>query len=130
MEINNYAFLQYIADKMVPVILSTGMANISEIRKAVNLFQQANNNQLILLHCVSIYPAEPSIIHLNNILGLRKAFSSYPIGFFIPPSYLESFFAPRETIFNILKKMEILINKFSFLCNYSDHFIIHISTND
>ena len=59
-----------------------------------------------------------------------KIVSSYPIGFFIPPSYLESFFAPRETIFNILKKMEILINKFSFLCNYSDHFIIHISTND
>lgn len=81
MEINNYDFLKYIAEKMVPVILSTGMANIGEIRKAVNLFQQANNNQLILLHCVSIYPAEPSIIHLNNIIGLRNAFPGYPIGY-------------------------------------------------
>lgn len=59
-----------------------------------------------------------------------KIVSYYPVGFFIPPSYLESFFATRKTIFNVLKKMETLICNFSFLCNYSDHFIVHISTND
>jgi len=59
-----------------------------------------------------------------------KVVSNYPIGFFIPPSYLESFFAPRKIMFNVLKKMESLIKHFSFLCNYSDHFIVHISTND
>jgi len=59
-----------------------------------------------------------------------KIVSNYPIGFFIPPSYLESFFMRRNLILNLLKKMESLIQNFSFLSNFSDHFIVHISNND
>lgn len=81
MDINNYEYLQYIAKKNVPIVLSTGMAEMDEIKKAVSTIEEAGNNKIILLHCISIYPAEPSTIHLNNILGLREAFPNYPIGF-------------------------------------------------
>lgn len=62
-------------------MLSTGMAEIEEIKKAVKVIEDTGNRQIILLHCISIYPAEPETIHLNNILGLREMFPDYPIGF-------------------------------------------------
>lgn len=81
MDINNYAFLDYIAKKQVPIVLSTGMAEIDEIKKAVTIIEKAENRQIILLHCISIYPADPKSINLNNILMLRDMFPEYPIGF-------------------------------------------------
>lgn len=81
MEINNYDYIEYIAKKGIPVILSTGMAEMEEIRKAVQVFEKVKNAQLILLHCVSIYPAPANTIHLNNILTLMEEFPHYPIGF-------------------------------------------------
>jgi N-acetylneuraminate synthase len=36
---------------------------------------------LIILHCTSVYPAQPSIIRLQNIIGLRSDFPLYPIGY-------------------------------------------------
>lgn len=81
MELNNPDFLRYIAEKNVPMILSTGMGEMEEIRKAVEVIERAGNRNLILLHCVSIYPTKEDTICLNNILGLRESFPEYPIGF-------------------------------------------------
>lgn len=81
MEINNYDFLEYIAKKNVPMILSTGMAEIQEIKKAVKIIENTGNKQLALLHCISIYPANINTINLNNIKMLRKLYPNYPIGF-------------------------------------------------
>ena len=81
MEINNPRFLTYIAQKGVPMILSTGMSDMKEIEEAVKSIQKTGNEQLCLLHCVSLYPTETGTINMNNILGLRKAFPKYPIGF-------------------------------------------------
>lgn len=81
MEINNLDFLRYIGSKQVPVILSTGMADIEEIRTAVKTLESAGNHSIMLLHCVSIYPVETETINLNNIIGLREEFPDYPIGF-------------------------------------------------
>ena len=39
------------------------------------------NQNICLLHCISIYPPETSTISLNNILGLREEFPDYPIGY-------------------------------------------------
>ena len=80
MELNNLNFLRYIAAKKVPVVLSTGMGEIEEIRRAVKTLEQGGAEQIILLHCVSIYPAKLENLNLNNILGLREEFP-YPIGF-------------------------------------------------
>ena len=81
MDLNNYLFLQYIAKKGVPIVLSTGMSEMEEIRKAVQTIEDAGNRQICLLHCISIYPPEFETIHLHNILGLRETFPNYPIGF-------------------------------------------------
>lgn len=81
MEINNPEYLSYIGSKGVPVILSTGMADMSEIEKAVSILEKTGNKNIILLHCVSIYPVDIKTINLNNILGLREKFPNYPVGF-------------------------------------------------
>lgn len=81
MEINNLEFLRYIGSKQLPVVLSTGMAEMDEVDKAVHTLEETGNRQIILLHCVSIYPAKAETINLNNIVGLRERFPDYPIGF-------------------------------------------------
>lgn len=81
MEINNYDFLRYIANKGIPMILSTGMADKEEVENAVKAIESVGNKQLIILHCISIYPAQPETINLKNITWLQEEFSNYPIGF-------------------------------------------------
>lgn len=81
MEINNYDFLEYIAKTGAPIVLSTGMSEIEEIKKAVKVIEDAGNKNICLLHCISIYPPETDTIMLNNILGLREKFPDNPIGF-------------------------------------------------
>lgn len=81
MDINNYSYLRYIAETGASVVLSTGMSELNEVRKAVEILQNAGCKNLVLLHCISIYPAPVDTIHLNNILMLRKEFPECPIGF-------------------------------------------------
>ena len=80
MDINHPSFLEYVARKKKPVILSTGMASLSEIEKAIKTIESAGNEEIILLHCISIYPPAYEDIHLNNIKMLRQTFG-YPVGF-------------------------------------------------
>ena len=81
MEINNYPYLDYVARTGSAIILSTGMADTAEITRAVQLILDAGNENLCVLHCVSIYPAEPSTINLHNILELRELFPGVAIGY-------------------------------------------------
>ena len=81
MDINNYGFLKYIAETKAPIILSTGMAEIEEVKKAVEIIKTAGNERLALLHCISIYPAAANTIHLNNIAMLQSEFPDCPVGF-------------------------------------------------
>ena len=63
-----------------PVILSTGMATIEEIRKTVEFYKKNNMKKITLLHCVSNYPCSYKSINLNIIPKLKKLFN-LPIGF-------------------------------------------------
>lgn len=56
-----------------PVLLSTSMSELDEIDKAVALLDKDN---LILMHCVSQYPADPENIHLNVIHTLQKRYGT------------------------------------------------------
>ncbi|RAX51901.1 N-acylneuraminate-9-phosphate synthase [Helicobacter sp. 16-1353] len=80
-DINTLPFLEYIATKNKPIVLSTGMSSIEEIKQAVNLIESTRNYKIIILHCVSIYPTKIENVNLNNIVGLRELFPKYPIGF-------------------------------------------------
>ncbi len=62
-----------------PIIMSTGMATLSEIDEAVRTIRDSNNNNLALLKCTSSYPADPKQINLNTIPSMSDAFCC-PVG--------------------------------------------------
>ena len=81
MELNNHPFLEYIGKTGAPIILSTGMGELEEIKKAVKTIENTGNKNICILHCISIYPCETSTINLKNISGLIKEFPDYLIGY-------------------------------------------------
>ena len=81
MDVNNYPFLDYIARKKRPVIISTGLSELHEIDRAIRTIENAGNDQIIILHCVSIYPPDDNQVNLKNIDTLQTAYPEYPIGF-------------------------------------------------
>jgi N-acetylneuraminate synthase len=80
MDIVNLSLLRYVARQQKPVVISTGMATMAEIEQAVETVRAEGNEQLVLLHCISIYPPEYETIHLRNMDTLREAFD-LPVGF-------------------------------------------------
>lgn len=80
MDCNNYDFIEYIGKKNLPTILSTGLCDLDEINKAVKAFEKSGNKDLILLHCVSIYPPKDKETNLNRIKTLKDLYG-YPVGF-------------------------------------------------
>ena len=80
MDINNLPFLTYLAGFNKPVVLSTGMATLNEIENAVLTIEKTGNKQIVLLHCISIYPPDLTDTHLRNITMLQEKFG-YPVGF-------------------------------------------------
>lgn len=57
-----------------PIIISTGAANIKEIKKVITILKKNNHKNYSLLHCVSNYPANPIDCNLKSILYLKKVF--------------------------------------------------------
>lgn len=81
MDLNNYPFLDYLARKNKPIMLSTGLSSMAEIATAVSTIEHTGNRNLILLHCVSVYPPRDEVVNLNNIDMLRANYPDYPVGF-------------------------------------------------
>jgi len=79
-EITNIPLLVHIALKKRPIILSTGMSTLGEVEAAVNTIENTGNTDLILLHCVSNYPAEVSDVNLRAIKTMKNAFG-VPVGY-------------------------------------------------
>ena len=79
-ELTNVPFLAHVARKGRPLIVSTGMATLDEVRPAVETIRQAGSPPLALLHCVSSYPAQPADVNLRAMATLREAFAA-PVGF-------------------------------------------------
>ena len=70
--------LNYTRAKGKPILLSTGMNTMDQIRQAVKILGRDN---LILLHCVSTYPTQDSELNLQVIKTLQKEFSDIPVGY-------------------------------------------------
>ena len=68
------AFLEYIAGKSLPVLLSTGMATLEEVGSAVATIQKTGNHGLILLQCSTNYPTIPGDVNLRAMGTMEKAF--------------------------------------------------------
>jgi N,N'-diacetyllegionaminate synthase len=78
-EVTNLPFLRHVARKGKPLILSTGMSTLAEVEAAVRTIEEAGNTQLILLHCVSNYPAQAADYNLRAMETMSAAFG-YPVG--------------------------------------------------
>jgi N,N'-diacetyllegionaminate synthase len=73
-------FLSYVAKQRLPVILSTGMSTLEEVRHAVTLLSDHGCPELAILHCVSSFPAPLSRLNLRVIQTLAREFA-VPVGF-------------------------------------------------
>ncbi|MEM1125742.1 MAG: pseudaminic acid synthase [Bacteroidota bacterium] len=71
--------LRTVARTGKPVILSTGMATLGELDEAVRTLREAGCQELVLLRCVSAYPAPPEAMHLRAIPHLADTFE-VPMG--------------------------------------------------
>jgi len=65
-----------VAEKNLPVILSTGMSTMNEIRDAVEIVRDVGNDKLILLHCTSNYPAKIESCNLRAMKTLQSSFNT------------------------------------------------------
>lgn len=79
-ELTNLPLLVHVARKGKPMIISTGMATVAEVKKAINAVRKAGNKEIVLLHCVSSYPAKAQWTNLRAIRSLQKQFG-VPVGY-------------------------------------------------
>lgn len=78
-DLTHLPLLRHLARKGKPVILSSGMAVISEVEEAVEAIRAEGNEQISILHCVSNYPAAPEDCNLRAMDTLRAVFA-LPVG--------------------------------------------------
>ena len=79
-DLTNIPFLRRVAAKGRPIILSTGMGNLAEVEGAVEAVRSQGNERLVLLHCVTSYPATVEDCNLRAMLTLERAFQ-VPVGY-------------------------------------------------
>lgn len=73
-EATDIPLIERVASLGKPMIVSTGLADRDEIEQAVQAIKASGNNQIILLHCVSSYPAPAAESNLAMIPALRRDF--------------------------------------------------------
>lgn len=89
-EITNYPYLKRIAQTHKPVILSTGMSTMKEVREAIEVLNKYGSEDLTVLHCNTEYPTPVNDVNLKVIqtfrdeLGVKVGYSDHTMGIEIP----------------------------------------------
>ncbi|MGH3608845.1 MAG: N-acetylneuraminate synthase family protein, partial [Pseudonocardiaceae bacterium] len=78
-EINHLPLIRYAAHTGKPLLISTGMASLGDIERALDAAADAGGRDLLLMHCVATYPPSFDELNLRAIGTLRDAFQ-LPIG--------------------------------------------------
>lgn len=79
-ECSNLALVKHICGFGKPVIMSTGMHSLEQIKKSVDIIEKSGV-QYALLECTNLYPSPPENVSLQGILDLQNAFPNAVIGF-------------------------------------------------
>jgi len=109
-DVQNEKLLKKVASTQIPVILSTGTANVEEIIAATNIFEK-NKSPYALLHCVSSYPLNPENANLKAIKSLKERFdvaigySDHTTGIEVPISSIYSGAQIIEKHFTLAKEL-------------------------
>jgi N,N'-diacetyllegionaminate synthase len=91
-EITNKPYIEHIAKKGKPIVISTGMSNLQEIKEAVDVIQyhQISIKNIIILHCNTEYPTPMQDVNLlamktiQNELGVQVGYSDHTLGIEVP----------------------------------------------
>ncbi|MGO4724027.1 MULTISPECIES: pseudaminic acid synthase [unclassified Inquilinus] len=73
-EVVDLPLVEYIASKGKPMIISTGLANLAEIHEVIAAARRGGANQLVVLHCISSYPAPMEDANLRTMPNLSQTF--------------------------------------------------------
>lgn len=76
----NIPFLTEVADRGRPIVLSSGMCTMDELRESVSAILGRGNSDLVLLHCVTNYPAQPEDANLRCVETMKSEFG-VPVGY-------------------------------------------------
>lgn len=79
-EVENWPYLENVARRGKPIILSTGMYTLDQVQMAAKVIWDAGGRELALLHCVTSYPTPPAQVNLDAIRQIRMVFSG-PVGY-------------------------------------------------
>ena len=79
-ELTNSPALEHAATFDRPILLSTGMATLAEVRGALDVLDRAGAQDITVLHCTSLYPASADAINLRAMVTLRETFER-PVGY-------------------------------------------------
>ena len=79
-EINHIPLIKKIAKTKKPIIISTGLADLKEISKAVKIIRSYKNNKIIILKCTTSYPCKNKDLNLASMLTLKKKYKTI-VGF-------------------------------------------------
>jgi len=93
-EVDNSQFIEKVAQKGKPVILSTGMYTIDDIRKALGTIMNTENRKIILLHCITSYPTPPEEVNLRA-MDLIKSEFDIPVGY---SDHTEGWYIPLAAV--------------------------------
>jgi N,N'-diacetyllegionaminate synthase len=77
----NIPYLRYVARTGKPIILSTGMCTLEEVKLSVDSILAEGNDKLILLHAITSYPTHPENVNLRAMQTLMHTFPQLDIGY-------------------------------------------------
>lgn len=113
-EITNKPYLRYLGGLRKPIILSTGMATLDEVRAAIEVLEAegANRQDLTLLHCTTEYPTPMDDVNLEAMVTMQKIFkvrvgySDHTMGIEIPVAAVALGASVIEKHFTLDRQME------------------------
>lgn len=85
-DLTNLPLLKYASRFKIPIIISTGMSNLNEVKEAINIIKKAGNNQLIALHATTNYPCPYNEVNLSAMktmidsLNVLVGYSDHTLG--------------------------------------------------
>ena len=80
-DLTNLPFLKYLGETQKPIILSTGMATLEEIKEAVKTIEETGNKQIIILQCTTNYPCPDQDANVAMMLDIKSHFPKYQVGY-------------------------------------------------
>ena len=79
-DITNHPFLEFLAKKKLPILLSTGASSINEIKEAVRIINKSGNKKILIMQCTLCYPTKPQDANLLAINDIKRNFPKYLVG--------------------------------------------------